>query len=209
MGLVADINKANLFTFLCPLGKLMTTNVDKTFSCHGSEGRARNGTFCFLQDNHTSVQGMREKAASKGANVLCLSHDDAVSRFRRIELSGDDHHHQSRCTGTCVKKDPSSTSSFNDAPLSSPSFQSQRRNSGHQNNHHQKNDRSKNEHSKSDHSKEDNQNSDHEKSDYGDDGDCSRSLFVYPAQSNFSGRKYPLDWIAKIQESGLDLSDLW
>lgn len=32
----------------------------------------------------------------------------------------------------------------------------------------------------------------------------SNSLFAYPAQCNFSGRKYPLDWIKKIQNGVLD-----
>lgn len=29
-----------------------------------------------------------------------------------------------------------------------------------------------------------------------------RNLFVYPAQSNFNGRKYPLDWISRVQDEG-------
>ena len=34
------------------------------------------------------------------------------------------------------------------------------------------------------------------------------SLFVYPAQCNFSGYKYPLDWIDKTQRGLLKLSDM-
>lgn len=34
--------------------------------------------------------------------------------------------------------------------------------------------------------------------------DDTRSLFVYPAQSNFSGTKYPLWWIDKIQKGALN-----
>lgn len=30
------------------------------------------------------------------------------------------------------------------------------------------------------------------------------SLFVYPAQSNFSGTKYPLEWINKVQNGALN-----
>lgn len=32
----------------------------------------------------------------------------------------------------------------------------------------------------------------------------SNSIFAYPAQCNFSGRKYPLDWIWKVQNGALD-----
>ena len=32
----------------------------------------------------------------------------------------------------------------------------------------------------------------------------SNNLFAYPAESNFSGRKYPLDWIEKIQNRQME-----
>lgn len=32
----------------------------------------------------------------------------------------------------------------------------------------------------------------------------NNSLFVYPAMCNFSGRKYPLDWVQKVQNGALD-----
>lgn len=32
----------------------------------------------------------------------------------------------------------------------------------------------------------------------------SKSLFVYPAQSNFAGTKYPLEWIETCQNGVLD-----
>ncbi|KAL1140184.1 hypothetical protein AAG570_000116, partial [Ranatra chinensis] len=35
------------------------------------------------------------------------------------------------------------------------------------------------------------------------------SLFVYPAQSNFSGLKYPLSWIQKVQSGALDFCSNW
>lgn len=35
-----------------------------------------------------------------------------------------------------------------------------------------------------------------------------RALFVYPAESNFCGRKYPLQWIKNIQEGCLGLFEL-
>ncbi|XP_033329340.2 molybdenum cofactor sulfurase [Megalopta genalis] len=40
------------------------------------------GHFVYTQDNHTSVLGMREVVASRGARVTCLKHDDAFQIFR-------------------------------------------------------------------------------------------------------------------------------
>ncbi|CAE1146155.1 ABA3 [Acanthosepion pharaonis] len=81
------------------------------------------GCFCYLLDNHTSVQGMREIAIDKRAKVICLNTDQLYQ-----------------------------------ADLSDAYLQSQ-------------------------------------------DGNNNRgnSLFVYPAQSNFSGHRYPLDWIADVK----------
>ena len=38
-----------------------------------------------------------------------------------------------------------------------------------------------------------------------DAGPAGRNLFAYPAQSNFSGVKHPLEWIAAAQERGWDV----
>ena len=32
-----------------------------------------------------------------------------------------------------------------------------------------------------------------------------RSLLAFPAQSNFSGRKYPLQWVSRCQREGLNI----
>ncbi|XP_076294730.1 molybdenum cofactor sulfurase isoform X1 [Lasioglossum baleicum] len=77
------------------------------------------GQFVYTQDNHTSVLGMREVVANRGAKVTCLKHDDAFKVFG----------------------------------ASPPSTSSQHK---------------------------------------------SNSLFVYPAQCNFSGLKYPLQWISDV-----------
>ncbi|XP_023289256.1 molybdenum cofactor sulfurase 1 isoform X2 [Orussus abietinus] len=84
------------------------------------------GCFVYVQDNHTSVLGMRETIAQRGARVICLSHDDAFK------------------TLTCDSADT-------------------------------------------------------------DDGlwQCGDSLFVYSAQCNFSGLKYPLNWIEKVHNKRL------
>ena len=78
------------------------------------------GNFCYLDDNHTSVVGMREMVKDRGASVFCLSKDSFKSHgaFRS----------SIRCHGN--------------------------------------------------------------------------SLFAYPAQSNFSGEKYPLDWINVLKRVG-------
>lgn len=74
----------------------------------------------YLQDNHTSVLGMRDLVSTRGANVLCLNHSQAFDLFN-----------------SNVKSDSPNAS--------------------------------------------------------------SNSLFVYPAQCNFSGVKYPLKWIKDVQ----------
>lgn len=80
------------------------------------------GCFCYLLDNHTSVQGMREIAIDKRAKVICLNTD----QLHQADVS--------------------------DGYLQSP-----------------------------------------------DGNNRGNSLFVYPAQSNFSGHRYPLEWIADIK----------
>ncbi|XP_067008145.2 molybdenum cofactor sulfurase 2 [Anabrus simplex] len=87
------------------------------------------GSLIYLQDNHTSVLGMRELAYNKGANIHCLPHDCAFKMFNSKET----------------------------VPLNG---------------------------SYTDH--------------------CHNSLFVYPAQCNFSGLKYPLCWISKVHNGVLD-----
>lgn len=85
------------------------------------------GHFVYTQDNHTSVLGMREIVAKKGAKVTCLSHDNTFEAF--------------------------------ETPMSSSLTQSLQK--------------------------------------------SSNSLFVYPAQCNFSGLKYPLNWITDVQNGTL------
>ncbi len=89
------------------------------------------GAFYYLDDNHTSVVGMREVFASRGATVRCVTEKEVPS---------------------CLF-----VTSHTDNPLTDTKLTT---NSCHGNN-----------------------------------------LFVYPAQSNFSGRRYPLDWINTIKNS--------
>lgn len=84
------------------------------------------GNFVYLKDNHTSVLGMREVTAQRGAEVICMNHDEAfnvLQQNREVKSYGED-----------VR---------------------------------------------------------------------TNSLFVYSAQCNFSGLKYPLSWIKKIKSGCL------
>jgi len=83
------------------------------------------GNFVYLQDNHTSVLGMRDVVAGRGAEVICLGHDQAFQLFCQHSISRD---------------------------LERQS---------------------------------------------------SNSLFVYSAQCNFSGLKYPLKWIRDVHTGAL------
>lgn len=91
-----------------------------------NEATRRTGNFVYVQDNHTSVLGMRDVVAARGAKVICLEHDRAFRVFS--------HHETSR--------DP-------------------------------------------------------------DEGQSSNSLFVYSAQCNFSGIKYPFKWIRDTHTGAL------
>ena len=43
------------------------------------------GMFCYIQDNHTSVVGMREVANARGAKSLCLSESDVSKVFDHVK----------------------------------------------------------------------------------------------------------------------------
>lgn len=108
----------------------VSTNV---FTCFLDTASADDcSTFAYLEDNHTSVLGMRELAYGATANVLCLTRDEAHAAL-------------------LLEKDETLSSTV----------------------HHPT-------------------------------GSVRNSLFAYPAQSNFSGTKYPLEWIETCQNGALD-----
>lgn len=93
--------------------------------------------FCYLQDNHTSVVGIRELAHNKGADCLCLC-KDTMEKLCTVNVSS-------------VAK----ISSHNEINGTA------------------------------------------------DDTECNvfpNRLFAYPAQSNFCGHKYPLQWVKKVKD---------
>ncbi|XP_033215040.1 molybdenum cofactor sulfurase isoform X2 [Belonocnema kinseyi] len=87
----------------------------------------KNGNFVYLQDNHTSVLGMRNLVSQNGASITCLTHEKAFDIFHKSKVAEK----QTSVAG-------------------------------------------------------------------------SNSLFVYSAQCNFSGLKYPLEWIKAVQNGKLD-----
>ena len=99
--------------------------------------KCRGSCFCYLEQNHTSVVGIREKAASSGAQIICLSEKDVLD-------SKQDLHFKTVFN-----------SSSNDTL---DSFVEEH------NNH------------------------------------CCHCLFAYPAMCNFSGAKYPLEWVSQAQK---------
>ena len=86
----------------------------------------RAGTFAYLQDNHTSILGMRELLAEKNVEITCIDHKTAFEKLNDL-----------------------SQSDFNKV-------------------------------------------------------NKNNSLFVYSAQCNFSGIKYPLTWIDNIKKGNLN-----
>lgn len=96
--------------------------VAETFDFHG-DAADENGAFCYLQDNHTSVLGMRE--------MVKTSTIDVITKSKLLEHSASDR--------------------LNVQSTLKP----------------------------------------------------TNSLFVYPAQCNFSGFKYPLELIRRIQQNGM------
>ncbi|XP_012937737.1 molybdenum cofactor sulfurase, partial [Aplysia californica] len=113
-----------------------------TFSSGVSPDKNSAGVFCYLDDSHTSTQGMRETVSSRASDVICL--DDQELQTSLTATGGE------APTVTTASSSTSSSSSSVD-----PVF--------------------------------------------------PRSLVAFPAQSNFSGRKYPLQWVQQIQNQGLVL----
>ena len=120
----------------------------------GSKGQS---VFCYLEDNHTSVVGMREVAAQRGALLACVTREDLLLPGNTEEAVG----------GASLKMEEELTeniqfwkeggSSGNNLVGTRPHLSS----------------------------------------------DCTGwpalyHLFAYPAQSNFSGCKYPLSWVTDI-----------
>lgn len=121
-------------------------------NCSGNSS-GEQSMFCYLDDNHTSVVGMREVASFHGARTMCASPNSLKKR---------DHSHLQACS-CCTRSQPHPP---HQAPPS----------------HHQQQPHPQ----------------PHPSSSY--------SLFAYPAQSNFSGSKYPLSWCSQIPNEDVVIS---
>ncbi|XP_075212171.1 molybdenum cofactor sulfurase isoform X2 [Lycorma delicatula] len=112
--------------------------VAETFNFKGSNNHLSEtghiGSFAYIQDNHTSVLGMREVVSQRGAQLWCIPHDEAFEL-----MNGISH-------GDISEIDNSNNKHFS----------------------------------------------------------AVNSLFVFPAQCNFSGLKYPLTWIEKCHQGVLN-----
>ncbi|KAK3578357.1 hypothetical protein CHS0354_039070 [Potamilus streckersoni] len=111
---------------------LSSANVDDLSSLNENKKTDR-GCFCYLLDNHTSVQGMRELAFQRAGLVVCIDE-------KEIDLCPQSEH--------IVYKSSNIASGGN-------------------------------------------------------------SLFAYAAESNFSGRKYPLKWVDKVQRGNLGFQEAY
>uniref|UniRef100_T1HNR8 Molybdenum cofactor sulfurase n=1 Tax=Rhodnius prolixus TaxID=13249 RepID=T1HNR8_RHOPR len=107
--------------------KLVAESFTWTMDHQESFQNESGGDFVYMEDNHTSVLGMREVVSQNGANVRCLQHNETLDIFRSDKYSTKD-----------------------------------------------------------------------------DELTDANSLFVYSAQCNFSGVKYPLSWINKVKLGILD-----
>ncbi|KAH0560402.1 molybdenum cofactor sulfurase 3 [Cotesia glomerata] len=108
---------------------VFTSGATASLKCVAETFEFNDGKFIHLQDNHTSVLGMRDVIAQKNVSVESMTRDEAFQHF---------------------SADKSAV----------------RPNSGRKSN--------------------------------------KNSLFVYSAQCNFSGYKYPLEWIEKVHRGALD-----
>lgn len=127
--------------------------------CHAFPWERRSW-FCYLNDNHTSVVGIREVAKRNGAQTVCLSADDVSSNNVSSELDPPTAGHQ-------LEPHPPPATSSTPEPHPPPAING-----------------------------------------------CTFTahppppyhLFAYPAQSNFSGYKYPLTWCRDIPSGQVVLS---
>lgn len=146
--------------------RLLADSFDWQGKC--SESQSCHSHFCYLQQNHTSVVGMREVAATSGAHVIPVLEEE-------IQPAQD----------FCVNSKFSSCMSVKGGPSKQDQHQTMI-----------------------------NAEAIHLRSKFPANypskeaeltiSDCRHhNLFAYPAMCNFSGRKYPLQWVKSIQTRSL------
>ena len=112
-----------------------------------SEESSHSSRFCYLHENHTSVVGIRERAALGGAQVICIKETDLLEQLQCGSGGTEDHLHL---------KQSDSLGNGDEPDLFVKEYVS-----------------------------------------------CCHNLFAFPAMCNFSGRKYPLEWVSQTQQGFL------
>lgn len=113
-----------------------------------SKDSSHRSRFCYLHENHTSVVGIRERAALSGAQVICINEKDLLEQLQFTSGGKKDHSHFKQFdslangdeTDNCFVKEYVN---------------------------------------------------------------CCHNLFAFPAMCNFSGKKYPLEWVSQTQQGSL------
>ena len=164
----------------------------------GARRVGEGSVFCYLEDNHTSVIGMREVAAQFGASVVCTTAQDIVGRSQLENTAESGTIHSE--FGSTISE--SGTAHFATHPEFGPTLSESR--TAH----------SESGMTQSETGPEDiitpHPTNTGSKSQRECLSDCDKifNLFVYPAQSNFCGRKYPLDWCTEIPSGQLTIAGL-
>ncbi|XP_046583954.1 molybdenum cofactor sulfurase-like isoform X1 [Haliotis rubra] len=175
--------------------------IAETFTFHDdttpedpSQTRDGGGSFVYLLDNHTSVQGMRELVSDRVAGVYCLDEEeldqDIPQHLNQIHL---------RCQASDQNRPESNQQSVDVSTDKCNVLPSNKLN--------QSQDQSDDtavlttvDVSRSG-EKQHVTSKCHKSRTKDQTGLCN--LFAYPAQSNFSGRKYPLSWIDRVQRGDM------
>ncbi|XP_071100767.1 molybdenum cofactor sulfurase-like [Haliotis cracherodii] len=166
---------------------------DATTSEDTSQASDVGASFVYLLDNHTSVQGMRELVCDKVSGIYCLDEG---------ELDQEIPHHlnQIHMSQSTDQNKPESNHD-NQKPFVAKPNQSQT------------NDQT--EKSSVDHTailptadisslgEKHHVSSECHERQTKDQSKRQCNLFAYPAQSNFSGKKYPLSWIDRVQQGDM------
>ena len=176
----------------------------------GARRVGEGSVFCYLEDNHTSVIGMREVAAQFGASVVCTTAQDIVgqSQLENTAESGTTHSEYgaiySEFGSTLSESGTVHFATGATHPEFGPTLSESRT------------ERSESGTTQSETGPEDIITPPHPTNTGSNSqreclSDCDKifNLLVYPAQSNFCGRKYPLGWCTEIPSGQMTIAGLF
>ena len=154
--------------------------------------------FCYLEDNHTSVVGMREVAARRGAGLACVTREDVLSSASNVTGVGGDTL-KPGVGGDTLKPGVG-------GDTLKPGVGGDTLKPGVGGNTLKPEDIETAQCQKEDGSAGNNmfETRPHTSPDFTRRSDVYH-LFAYPAQSNFSGHKYPLSWTRDVPSGGVVL----